>query len=100
MKAIKKVSETIIVGKEAYFYLRQISRVQRGCEQFTDEQMEGIWQRVNAHDRIRLSDTSLGGGDGTYDGKWWGWNVDMLKKMLDEAGFIYTEGDPLEYMSL
>ena len=99
MKTYKK--QTIWVSKEAYFYLNRIESEQRGCKPMTARQEEKYWNRIpdikKRENLIQLDDNSLGGGDGTYNGRWWSWNVDTLKTMLDKAGFEYEDGKEIEY---
>lgn len=92
-------SDTIYISKEAYLYLLRISRKQRGCKPLDEIAEERIWNKIHkVGDKFRLDDQSLGGGDGTYKGKWWSWSVDTVKTMLTEAGFEYEEGEPIEYI--
>lgn len=95
-------SETIYVSKEAYKALNDISRKQRGCKALTSEQYEKMFARMSGkpcikNDLIRLDDLSMGGGDGTYYGKWTRWSVADLKKMLSELGFEWKQGEELNY---
>ena len=95
-------SETIYVSKEAYKALNDISRKQRGCKALTSEQYEKMFARMSGepcikNDLIRLDDLSMGGGDGTYFGKWTRWSVADLKKMLSELGFEWKQGEELNY---
>lgn len=82
----------IWVTKEAYFYLRNQMRKQRGFKPLTKKQKERILIHITKNgmsNKIRLDHNSLGGGDGTKDGRWWGWNVVTLKKLLKKAGYSY-----------
>ena len=97
------ISKSIYVGKESYTYLNRISREQRGCKPLSQEAEDRHWNRLTGHgakSTWQLDDNSMGGGDGTYWGKWWSWSVETLKKMLDEAGLPYTEGPEVEYMNI
>lgn len=95
-------SQTILVGKESYLYLDRISREQRGCKPLTPDQEDRLWSkcRLNADGLRSCNNYSLGGGDGTYHGRWWSWSVDTLKKMLDEANLPYEDGEPIEYINV
>ena len=86
-------SDTIAVEKEAYFYLKRIGREQRGCAPMTQEAEEKLWRRMPKNkDGLKVLDNdSLGGGDGTYDGKWWSWDVSTLREMLKDGGFEWVE---------
>lgn len=82
----------IWVTKEAYLYLRDEMRKQRGFKPLTNEQKERMIIHITKNgmsNKIRLDHNSLGGGDGTKDGRWWGWNVVTLKSMLKKAGYSY-----------
>lgn len=82
----------IWVTKEAYLYLRDEMRKQRGFKPLTKEQKERMIIHITKNgmsNKIRLNHNSLGGGDGTKDGRWWGWNVVTLKKLLKKAGYSY-----------
>lgn len=95
-------SRTILVGRESYMYLHRIMQEQRGLRPLTPEQEDRLWnrQRLNADGLRSCSNNSLGGGDGTYDGRWWDWSVETLKKMLDEADLPYVDGEPIEYIEV
>ena len=88
----KNENTHIWVTKEAYFYLRNEMRKQRGFKPLTRKQKERILIHITKNgmsNKIRLNHNSLGGGDGTKDGRWWGWNVVTLKSMLKKAGYSY-----------
>ena len=100
-----KRSPTIWVGKESYMYLNRISREQRGCKQLSQEVENKMWNRqltkakIGKADKeknlVRLDNDSMGGGDGTYSGKWWSWSISTIKEMLDEAKLPYSDGEEL-----
>ena len=67
-------------------------RKQRGFKPLTKEQKEKMIIYITKNgmsNKIRLDHNSLGGGDGTKDGRWWGWNVVTLKSMLKKAGYSF-----------
>ena len=96
--------KTIWISKEAYFYLNRIERQQRGCKQLSAESEERVWNRIpdfrKRCDLVLVDDDSFGGGDGTYYGRWWSWDVETLKKMLDDAGYTYEDGEPEKCLSV
>lgn len=100
--SVAKVSKTIFIGKEAHLFLSREQRKQRGCKPLPDEVEEKAWNRMykNKNGMKMVDDNSYGGGDGTYRGKWWGWNVDTIKAMLNEANLPYIEGEPIEYFEV
>lgn len=97
----QRKTKTIIVDREAYFFLDRKQRQERGGRPLTTEAEDRFWERFVQKDKnnlVELTDLSFGGGDGTHDGKWWPWNVDTLKKMLSEAGLSFKEGPDTEYI--
>lgn len=90
MRIIK--SEVIGVTRDAWEYLGSISREQRGCEPLTQEQKDRMWERTYKVNDLRpIDDNTIGGGDGTYNGRWWTWDVATIKKMLTDAGFTWVD---------
>lgn len=85
----------LMVTRPAYEYLRDEMRRQRGCSPLTQEQKDRIWKQLvkfwDSGDKVRLTNNSMGGGDGTYEGKWWSWTTEDLKSMLSEGGFSWEE---------
>lgn len=99
MKIVKQ--QTILIDRDAYFYLANKSRVERGFPPLTKEQEERNWSHQPKWDgRTKVSDNSFGGGDGTRDGKWCGWSVDKLKAMLTVGGYGYDDGGERECILL
>ena len=98
----EKTSNTIWIDKSAYMYLENESRRQRGCKPVRD--VDRMWKRVamtwKNSDKARVSDLTFGGGDGTYDGEWTSWSVKEVKRMLNENGFTYEDGEPMQYVTL
>ena len=96
--------ESIYIPKEAYFLLDERSRKERGCKSISRETQERMWNRMpdcnKKGDMVRVDKDSLGGGDGTYWGKWTSWDVPTLKKMVEELGFTWEQGEVIEYMPL
>ena len=89
---------TLIISKDAYRFLRNEMCIQRGGKGLTDEQQERRYRSAlkTEDGRVIVSDDSLGGGDGTKHGRWISWNCADLKRMLDDAGFAYEDGKPVE----
>ena len=99
MKVVKQ--QTILINRGAYIYLTNKGRVERGFSPLTEEQEERIWSKQPKWGgRTKVSDNSFGGGDGTRDGKWWGWSVDDLKAMLTIGGYGYDDGGERECILL
>lgn len=100
MKQISKhvVLNRIAVPRDAFIHLEQLQRKQRGCKPLTDEQLEKIWDKKSKTKTgmIILDDQSMGGGDGTYYGKWNSWSCADLKNILRDAGLSWEELEPVE----
>jgi hypothetical protein len=96
--------ESIYIPKEAYFKLNQRGRAERGCKPLSEDAQERMWSRIPEQrkkgDMIRVDKDSLGGGDGTYYGKWTSWDVPTLKRMVEELGFSWEEGEVIEYIPI
>lgn len=100
-----KTSKTIWIGKKAYFFLEAEGRKQRGCKPLSKEQKEKIWRRIKGlstfkNGQYQITDNHFGGGDGTYNGKWWDWSIDTVIEMLEENGFKYRVGRKQEYIKV
>lgn len=98
-----KTSHTIWIGENAYLFLSEEERKQRGCKPRSNLQKEKVWERVKKSPRCRngqynVSNNSFGGGDGTYNGRWCSWSVEDIIKMLDKNGFEYRNGEEIEYI--
>lgn len=97
-----KTSEVIGVTKEAYLYLNRIGRQQRGCKPLDQDHEDRLWKRMrlNSEGLKELDDETMGGGDGTYNGRWWSWDVPTLRQMLTEGGFTWKECGSHEYINV
>lgn len=100
---MERISRSIWIGKEAYFFLNRECRKQRGCRPLTEEQEKKFWKRLEIavsvkNGKYQVTDNSFGGGDGTYNGRWWPWSVDDIERMLNQAGFEYEEGEEVIYI--
>lgn len=91
--------ERIAVPRNSLEYLEKIMREQRGCKPLSDEKIERAWRRrrKNENGMVILEDNSMGGGDGTYYGKWTNWSCEDLRRMLREKGLPWEDLEPIEY---
>lgn len=98
------IKESIYIPKEAYLRLNELSRRQRGCKPLSEDVQEEMWCRIpdcrKKGNMIRVDKDSLGGGDGTYYGKWTSWDVPTLKKMVEDMGFTWEQGENIEYTTI
>lgn len=96
--------ETILIGREAHEYLADKQRKERGFNDLSQEVKDKRWRRMTMHthypDKRIVTNDSYGGGDGMKNGKWWSWSLTDIKKMLDEAGYSYEQGEEEEYFNV
>lgn len=87
--------QTILVNKKAYRYLLDKQCRERGVELFTNSRFDKRWNShlFNYDGWRQIASGDMGGGDGTYLGKWTSWSVDDLKRILSEAGLGWREGE-------
>lgn len=100
---MEHVSKSIWIGRDAYMYLSREMRRQRGCKPLNEKQEDKRWKDVirwGRDEKVRVDDDSFGGGDGTYEGRWWPWSVDTLKRMLTDAGYAYEDGEEVRSFSI
>lgn len=98
-KFVHKKLNRIAVDREAFIYLFGLSRKQRGCKPLSKELQERVWDRKlkTSDGYVILDDGSLGGGDGTYYGRWTSWRCDDLKNLLKEAGYSWKDLPQVDY---
>lgn len=97
------ISDTILIGKQAHIYLSVIMSSQRGCKPLSNEKYDLQWSRITKYkdtDKRLVDDYTYGGGDGTYNGRWWGWSVDTVKSMLVKAGYDYDDCDSIKFINV
>ncbi len=94
-KNLKRIGVT----RDGFILLEKMSRHQRGCKPLNDDQLERMWQkRAKTPEGFAiLDDESMGGGDGTYYGKWTSWSCDDLKSILSDAGMTWIDLEPIEF---
>ena len=100
-----KTSRTIWIGKNAYLFLDEEERKQRGCKPLSNDQKEKLWERLKKSPRFRngqynVYNNSFGGGDGTYNGRWRSWPVEEIIRMLEKNGLEYQNGEEMEYIEV
>ena len=103
-----RITNTILVSKEAYMYLQRKGKIERAGKDFSQEHLERLEKNFDnfAHDGYKkLIDGSLGGCIGNPEnayeqGRWTSWSCKDMAKMLDEAGLDYKMGEPTEIIDL
>lgn len=101
-------AKTIRVPLESWIYLKEQCRNQRCGDHLSERMIEHLKKEMqkeynrNGH---LLMDKDLGGaiGDPTNsyeEGRWTSWSVEQMKKMLDEKGLPYEDGEEVEYINV
>ena len=91
--------KSLYISKEAYMYLSKEQRLQRGCNwsEKVQQHREKAFNRnsviIDGKIYIKILDYDMGGGDGTYNGKWVSWSIATIKKMLDIKKLHYIDGE-------
>lgn len=100
--SVHKKLNRIAVDREAFIYLTGLQRKQRGCKPLSEESQDRVWNRrqKTSDGYAILDDESLGGGDGTYYGRWTSWRCDDLKNLLKEAGYTWKDLPQVEFDSI
>lgn len=93
------------MGRKHISSLEEKKENKEGGKPLTEKQEENVWRKIKASPNFRngqyqIDDNSFGGGDGTYNGRWWAWSIDYIMKMLDENGLSYRKGHVIEYIDL
>lgn len=97
----ERTSQTLLIGKEAWAFLKNECRKQRGLNPISDSIKDKMWsRRRKVNGKAQIMDDSFGGGDGTYTGKWTSWSLEDMKGMLDKEGYEYEIGEPVKYINL
>ncbi len=97
----EKISQTLLIGKAAWAFLKNEQRKQRGLDALASTVEDRLWKNLRKVDgKKQIMDGSYGGGDGSYTGRWTEWSVDEMKAMLDAAGLEYEIGQPVQYISI
>lgn len=105
----KHIYNSILVPWESWWHLESVSYFQRCGKDHTEKQKERAERNFECfaiHDGMKqICDYDFGGATGeperSYEeGRWTSWNCEDMKKILDEAGFPWKQGDPSERISI
>ncbi len=97
-------AKTILLPWESYLYLQQKGRNERCGDWKTEKQIAKLkanFEEFSYNGYKRLLDGDLGGcvGDwknGYEEGRWTSWSCEDMKRILDEAGLPYKDGEDTE----
>lgn len=99
---------TIRVPLDSLLYLKEVCRNQRIGDSLSEKSIERTTREYNRHwneNGYELMDGSLGGAVGVpensyEEGRWTSWSVEEMKRMLDEKGLSYVDGEPVDVISV
>lgn len=80
-----KKSKVIMIGKEAFCYLWNRERAERGFSPTPDERLNYLWDRCHKVNGLK-----------DIDGDSFVWTVDRIIEILKENGFDYTPAEDRE----
>lgn len=96
---MKRTVKQMMIGKEAFIFLNQTMREQRGFGLATDEVNDRMWAKaVKFGGKYCAYDGCFGGAN--ERGKWTSWKVDDMKRMLKEAGIPYDCAEDGEIINI
>ncbi len=109
MSAMKvRKANTILLPLESYLYLQDKEYFERCGRHKSDKMIAKLTQNFNQFQHNgykRLMDGDLGGCVGkpenSYEeGRWTSWSCEDMKRILDEAGLPYKDGEETEYIAV
>lgn len=107
MKAEK--SHTILVPWDSWLYLENKSYLERCGKYHTERQVERLKRNFAFfafHDGMKqICDYDFGGAVGEpekswEEHRWTRWSCDDMKKILEEAGLSWKDGEDIEHISV
>lgn len=90
---------TIIVSPDVWRWLRNKQRASYGYKEMTDEEFTKLYRRYSPKKpdgRVVVSDDAMYFGTGQRRSPQTPRRCSDLKRMLDEAGLPYEDGEPVE----
>lgn len=107
-KSVACKSNSILVPLESWMFLQKKGYRERIGKELSEKAIqlrERSFER-NAHNGKRqLINGDLGGCRGPVEnaweeGRWTSWSIEDMKKMLDEAGLPWEDGEEVEYIAV
>lgn len=87
-------NETIVITKDAYFFLRNEFRVKEGYKPLNNEQLERIWSRFRSRNIGENNKTHpIAENEIRIDKDTFGFKLELAKEMLMTNGFIFRQDD-------
>lgn len=105
----KCMRNSILVPWESWWHLEDTSSCQRSGQQHTEEQKEKMkrhFEDFAIYDGMKkILDYDFGGAVGNpersyEEGRWTRWNCEDMKKILDEVGLPWRQGDLTEIINV
>lgn len=101
-------SNSILVPWKSFLFLQQKCRHERCGDCHSERQIERLrrsFDDLAFKGYKRLLDGDLGGCKGDWkngyeEGRWTSWSCNDMKKILDEAGLPYKDGEETEYIAV
>lgn len=101
-------SATILVPFESWMFLQKKGHEERGGKPYSDRAIERLtrsFQDNSYQGYKQLMNGDLGGCKGNPENaweerRWTSWSVDDMKKILDEAGLPWKDGEEAEYIAV
>jgi hypothetical protein len=85
-------SETVIISKEAWKYLRNVDRQRDGRAPLNDERLNAIWDRISFHNGGANPATHpIRKNEHRVDKDTFSMSISAVKSILDEKGFTYRQ---------
>ena len=90
-------NETIIITKEAFFFLKNEDRRKAGCSIFNDEQLEKWWARMRyrnggaSNEKHPISDNEVRISKDSFN-----FRFEQVKEMLKANGFTFRQDGFIE----
>lgn len=101
-------SPTLLVPFESWMFLQRKGYQERSGKPHSEKGIERLRRNFQEHSYQgykQLMNGDLGGCNGDPENaweehRWTSWSVDDMKKILDEAGLPWKDGEEAEYISV
>ena len=88
--------KTMGLSKEAYMYLHERCRNERIGDHLSEKSKERLERSFDQFAHKGYKEYYDGDLGGAVNGRWNSWTCDQVKKMLDENGLDYIDGEEKE----
>ena len=108
MNTSVRKTNTLLLPWESYLYLQRKERKERCGDCLKDEWIKRLkrgFDDLAKDGHKQIMDGDLGGCIGNpenawEEGRWTSWTCEDMKRILDEAGLPYKDGDETEYIAI